>query len=472
MKADMKLDKWGYEVRTCSDACISAINSYYDQVLSYGRNRSVILEAPNSDSECVLGNILAAHFLCSAGSSRVHQLIDAAQSNLEQASSYEKTVFEALVYLISPDRDDDLAVEMHSKILQNFPRDLVSLKRAQVLCFYMGRPDLSLELVKQRDMVLLINDNEEYIYGMLAFALLELGQMEDAEKAGKKGYEIKNDDPWAQHAICHVFQHECRFEEAVEFMNNCAKSWSSLSSFMYTHNWWHVALCYLEGHAPIEKVRDIYDKHIWKELERSDSMPAEVYLNAIGLLLRVWIRGEGEFFEDRLENLAKCLKDKAFWFLEWHLDILILWALSCMGEIDKAEELLNGLKFRWISTMSKKKQQLMLRGLSLAEALYKYGKGENEEALELLGHEFDAVNYKIIGASDEQLDVFTELQISLLLYTGEADKAIHAIQKQLKKRDGAPFLWRLLEKSYSMLGREEAVSCDEKAKKLEATYFS
>lgn len=45
---------------------------------------------------------------------------------------------------------------------------------------------------------------------------------------------------------------------------------------------------------------------------------------------------------------------QAFWFLEWHLDILILWALSRMGEFNKAEDLLKGLKSRWgdLSTLS------------------------------------------------------------------------------------------------------------------------
>lgn len=35
------------------------------------------------------------------------------------------------------------------QLLQDFPRDLVSLKRAQVLCFYMGRLDLFLELAEK-----------------------------------------------------------------------------------------------------------------------------------------------------------------------------------------------------------------------------------------------------------------------------------------------------------------------------------
>ncbi|XP_042056598.1 tetratricopeptide repeat protein 38-like [Salvia splendens] len=465
--AEMKLDRWGYQVRTSSDACISAINDYYHQVLSYERKRSVILEAPKSDPECVLGNILAAHFLCSSDPSRAPEFIDAAKSHLECASSYEKAVFEVIQYMISSDRDDDLVVQQHSKLLQDFPRDLVSLKRAQVQCFYMGRLDLFLGIVEQ---VLPMNDHEDYIYGMLAFTLLELGRMEDAEKAGKKGYELNKDDAWSQHALCHVYQYECRFKEAVEFMMNCAQSWGSLSSFMYTHNWWHIALCYLEGHAPITKVEDIYNEHIWKELERSDATPVEVYLNASGLLLRLYVRGVHDILKDRLNELANCLTDQAFWFLEWHLDILILWTLSCTGRFNKAEELLKGLNSR-VSMMSKKKQQQMHRGLALAEALYRYGRGDYKKAVELLGHDFDAINYKVIGASDEQLDVFTEVHITLLLETGEASAAKEAIEKQLKKREGAPFLWSLLEKACSILGMEEAASYGQKAKQLEAAYF-
>lgn len=465
----MKLDRWGYEVRTCSDDCMSAINSYYQQVLGYGRKRSVILDAPRSDPQCVLGNILAAHFLCSADSSRAPPFIDAAKSCLNHASSYEKAVFDVVLYLISPNRDDDLAVELHSKLLQDFPKDLVSLKRAQILCFYIGRPDLSLKLVEQ---VLPINGDENYIYGMLAFPLLELGRMAEAEEAGKKGYEINKDDPWSQHALCHVYQFYCRFKEAVEFMEDCARSWSSLSSFMLTHNWWHVALCYLEGQAPMTKVRDVYDHCMLKELQRSDAMPADIYLNAVGLLLRVYVRGEIDAFGDRPRVLTINLTNQAFWFLEWHLDILILWALSYTGEFDKAADLLKGLKTR-VSMTSEKKRQLMLRGLSLAECLFKYGKGDYEQALEFLGHEFDVVNFKIIGASDEQLDVFTEVYISLLLNTGEPTKAIQCIEKQLKKREGAPFLWHLLERASLMLGRaEEAASYGKKARELEASYFT
>ncbi|KAK4598345.1 hypothetical protein RGQ29_015709 [Quercus rubra] len=463
----VKLDMWGYEVRTSSDSCISAINSYYHQVLSYGRERSVILEALVHDKDCVLANILAASFLCSSDPSRAPSHIQAAKSLLEQATKYEKAVFDAVIYLISQDRDDDVAVELYFKLLKDFPRDLVSLKRAQVLCFYMARADLSLDLVQQ---VLPINQEENYIYGMLAFPLLELGKMADAEKAAKKGFEINKQDYWAQHALCHVLQYECHFKEAVEFMEGCSSSWSSCGSFMLTHNWWHVALCYVEGSSPIQRVLEIYDHCILKELERSDAACPEVYLNAVGLLLRLYVRGEIDAANDRLKILAGCLTDEVNWYIEWHFDCLILWALASTGELSKAEDLLRGLKSRF-SRMSKKKQQIMHRGMLLAEALYEYGRGNDKEALQLLGPDFDANNCKVIGASDEQVDVFNEIWYSMLLNTGQAVKAIEVIEKQIKKREGVPFLWRLLERAYNLAGKKEAAIIGEKARALETAYF-
>ncbi|KAL5553986.1 hypothetical protein UlMin_041387 [Ulmus minor] len=467
MEEEAKKNQWGYQVRTCSDACISAINAYYHQVLTYGRHRSVILEAIGHDKDCVLANILAAHFLASSNPTRALPHLRAAESRLEQATSYEKAVFVAVNSLFSENRDDDVCFELHSKLLKQFPKDLVSLKWAQVLCFYMGRPDLSLDLVQQ---VLPENKQESYMYGMLAFPLLELGRMEDAEKAARKALEINKQDLWGQHNLCHVLQNECLFKEAVEFMESCSSSWGSCSSFLLTHNWWHVAICYLEGHSPIQRVLEVYDQCIWKEVKRNDATLPEVYLNALALLLRVYVRGEIDLFKDRLNIVTSCVADQANWYLELHFDLLVLWALANANELSKAEDLLNGLKSR-VTKMSHKKQQLMRKGLLLAEALYEYGRGNDKQALELLGPDFDANDYKMVGASDEQLDVFNEVWYCMLLNTGQAIKVIEVLKKRLEKRDGVPFLWRLLERAYNMEGMPEAKIAGEKAKVLETKYF-
>ncbi|XP_057759777.1 uncharacterized protein LOC130980149 [Arachis stenosperma] len=464
----LKLVRWGYEVRTSSEPCISAINSYYHQVMSYGRDRCVILDALDHDNNCVLANILAAHFLLSVDPFRASSCLLSAKLHLENATFYEKLVFECINYLISEERDDDVALQLHSKVLKEFPKDLVTLKRAQILCFYMGRPDLSFSLVNQ---VLPQNEGENYLYGMLAFPLLELGKMRDAEEAAKRGLNINEEDSWSQHALCHVLQYECRFKEAVNFMEKCSPSWSSLSSFMLTHNWWHVALCYLEGSAPNQRVLEVYDNHIWKELDKTDAHGAEVYLNAVGLLLRLYVRGESDLTDNRLKVLAECLTDQANWYLEWHLDVLTVWALAKSGKFSEAADLLKGLKER-VSRMNIKKQQSMQRAMRLAEAVYAYGTGNDKHGVELLGPDFDAMDYKIIGASDEQVDVFNDVWFSMLLNAEEAMKAIEAIEKQIKKREGIPLYWRMLERAYKLANRPEAEHAKAKAKALEESYFN
>ncbi|XP_020521913.1 tetratricopeptide repeat protein 38 isoform X1 [Amborella trichopoda] len=467
-ESTVKFDRWGSPVTTTSDACISLINSYYHQVLCYGRERKVIMAAMEEDRECVLANALAALFLFSRDTSAASRHLQVAAARLGRATSYEKLLYDSVSSIMNG-TDCETVVALHSKLLREFPRDLASLNRAQALCFYMGRPDLSLGLVEQQ--VLPENQQESYIYGMLAFPLLELGRMSDAEISARKGLEINKSDPWSQHALCHVFQYECHFREAVKFMEECSPSWIDCSSFMYTHNWWHVALCYMDGHSPLNRILDIYDRHIWAELQRDDADCAEVYLNALGLWLRVDVRGWIGYTGNRLRNLANCLLNQESWHVDWLLDLLSVWALAHIGEIPRAEDLVKSIKSRLYS-MSQKKQQSLHKGVLLAEALFEYGRGDYQHAYDILGPDFNANNFKVIGASDEQLDVFNEVWYTILLNTGYTSKAIGEIEKRLQHRSGVPFLWNLLEKAYILADkREDAAVAKEKVTTLEHAYF-
>ncbi|XP_074572396.1 uncharacterized protein LOC141828907 isoform X1 [Curcuma longa] len=469
-EATTRRDRWGYPVRTASGACIDAIDAYCEQVLAYGRGRAVILRAANYDPSCALANALAAHFVATKNPEEAHRLLRAANASLDNATPYERAVVAAISCLLGDDKDEEMALGRHVELLKEFPKDLLSLKRVQILCFYLGRPAVSLSIVQQ---VLIHNEDHSYIYGMLSFPLLELGRMTEAEGAARKGLFINSCDIWSQHNLCHVLQNECRFREATSFMEACASSWNSCSSFMYTHNWWHVAVCYLEGDSPLNKVLEIYDQSIWKELQRSDAEPVEVclvYINALGLLLRIHLRGHTHDIAERLKFQATALKDKSVWHVEWLLDILALWALTCTNERNEAEGLLDSIKSRF-STLSSQKQQSMRAAIQLAQAMYEYGRGNLAKVFDLLGPDFDAANFKMIGASDEQLDVFNEVWYISLLNIGQVPKAIEVMKKQVCKRQGAPFLWRLLEKAYSMEGMPDALLAGEKAKTLEAAYF-
>uniref|UniRef100_A0A0A9DBJ9 Uncharacterized protein n=1 Tax=Arundo donax TaxID=35708 RepID=A0A0A9DBJ9_ARUDO len=208
-----------------------------------------------------------------------------------------------------------------------------------------------------------------------------------------------------------------------------------------------------------------------KELERSDCEAAEVYLNALGLLLRLHVRGHIDPAKERLTTLLDALKNKSIWHVEWLLDLLMLWALSSMSELKSAQNLLESLKSR-VSLMDRNRQQMMQKAIQLAEAVSEYGKGEHKKVFDILGPDFDALGYKMIGASDEQVDVFNEVWYTVLINAGETSKAIEVLCKQIRKREGAPFLWRLLEKAYSLDDRDaDASVASEKANALQAAYF-
>ncbi|CDY40286.1 BnaA07g09140D [Brassica napus] len=145
-----------YEVNTSSDDCINciaSIKSNSHQVLGYGRDMKVILEAPLYDKDCVLGNNLAAHYLFS--------------SDISRAKTYDRAAEYHLVSSTYP-----LLMKKHFSRLCGFGF-------FSILCFYMGRPDLSLPLFEE---ILPENQEHDYVYGMLAFSLLERGHLAEAEK--------------------------------------------------------------------------------------------------------------------------------------------------------------------------------------------------------------------------------------------------------------------------------------------------
>jgi hypothetical protein len=49
----------------------------------------------------------------------------------------------------------------------------------------------------------------------------------------------------------------------------------------FTHNWWHVKVCYLECESPISKALEVYDQNIMKDLDRSDCEAGKVLLVVI-----------------------------------------------------------------------------------------------------------------------------------------------------------------------------------------------
>ena len=99
------------------------------------------------------------------------------------------------------------------------------------------------------------------VLGMHAFGLEETGDYARAEAAGRRAIEFQPRDGWAQHAVAHVMEMQCRQREGIAWMRANPEAWTK-ESFLQVHNWWHLALFHFEL-GEVGEVFALYDGPIF-----------------------------------------------------------------------------------------------------------------------------------------------------------------------------------------------------------------
>ena len=175
---------------------------------------------------------------------------------------------------------EDIAIE--------YPRDLLAIQVGHQLDFFRGDSRLLRDRIA-RAMPAWSEKVPGYhaMLGMRAFGLEEMGDYAQAEKIGRRGVELEKRDGWAQHAVAHVLEMQCRQKEGIAWMEQNADGWAR-DSFLAVHNWWHLALYYLEL-GETGKVLALYDKNIYA----NGSKLAMEMVDASAMLWRLHLRGVG-----------------------------------------------------------------------------------------------------------------------------------------------------------------------------------
>ncbi len=123
------------------------------------------------------------------------------------------------------------------------------------------------------------------VLGMMAFGLEETGRYSRAEALGRRCVEIQPLDGWGQHAVAHVLEMQGRQKEGIAWMRGNASAWAE-NSFFATHNWWHLALYYLDLDQ-IDEVLTLVDGPI---CGTSSGVVLDM-VDASSLLWRLYLRG-------------------------------------------------------------------------------------------------------------------------------------------------------------------------------------
>jgi tetratricopeptide (TPR) repeat protein len=194
--------------------------------------------------------------------------------------------------------------EILDGILKEHPRDLLALKLANYLYFYMGDaanvrngPARALQAWDEG------MPGYSHVLALHAFGLEESGDYTAAERAGRRATELNPADPWAVHSVAHVMEMQDRAAEGVEWLRGLAPGCDAANFFRF-HLWWHLALAHWSAGRPADALQ-LYDSHIW-----ADGSSENLSLcNDISLLARLELAGID--VGDRWDAAARVVRDQA-----------------------------------------------------------------------------------------------------------------------------------------------------------------
>jgi len=325
-------DAHGYQLTGCNGQAQALLDQALEQFRCLRTASLASTEAAlEASPELVMGHVLNA-WLYLLGTEAAG--IPVAQASLEHARALpqndrEARHIQALQLLI--DGRWHASGRMLEDLSLEYPHDLLALQAGHQLDFFTG----DARMLRDRIARVLPDWSSSVpgyhaVLGMYAFGLEESGDYLHGERVGREAVSLQPDDAWAQHAVAHVLEMQGRREEGMAWMLG-NPAWQQ-DSMLAVHNWWHLALHYLE-HEDFETVLALYDGPI----DGHQGSLAMELIDASSLLWRLQLRGVdvGNRWTSLAERWAAMANDGRYAFNDFHAAM----AFACSGRTD----LLDGL---------------------------------------------------------------------------------------------------------------------------------
>jgi tetratricopeptide (TPR) repeat protein len=293
------------------------------------------------------------------------------------------------------------------RLLDAFPRDVLSLRMLHYLYFYAGDAARMRDSVRARIDGFAGHRLEGYVKGMLAFGLEEAGDYAEAERVGREAVERNDCDLWATHAVAHVMQMQGRARDGVAWLQRLRPNWAAGNNFRF-HLCWHEALFHL-ALRDFDRVLDIYDREVGR------AVADDFYLdmcNAASLLLRLEAQGHdvGDRWQYLAEVAARHVADTELVFASLHYLMPLLKVRS-----PAADELVANLR-RWSAADTTQGRIVRDVAVQVAGFLAALRDGERDRALALFDR-FRAGLYRI-GGSHAQRELFEVMALDAAARAG------------------------------------------------------
>jgi tetratricopeptide (TPR) repeat protein len=332
------------------------------------------------------------------------------------------------------------AAQLYGAIAIEHPRDLIAIQAAHVIDFNLGDSIMLRDHVAQA----LPYWHPEvpgygYLLGMHAFGLEETANYGRAEDVGRHALSLDPRDPWAVHAVQHVFEMQGRVHDGVEWLNATAPNWADTA--LAFHNWWHLALHQLEL-GDIPAALDTYDRLVHP---KATSVALEL-VDASQLLARIALRGG--VVGMRWNALADCWSQTAEGGFYVFNDLHALLAYAFAGREQDTHRLLTALE-KSASGIGTNAENVRAVGLPIALAIVALAGDRPAEALQLL-LPVRSRSYRI-GGSHAQRDLVQLTTIGAALAAGNGRLARALASERTEAKPASPHNWRLTARALELL---------------------
>ncbi len=437
----MAQDWLGNPITAADAATRAAIDDFVLGLLNYDVRLLNILAAAEAGEDCLANAYAGLLWMMSETGGVPEQArshLARAERGAGVANGRERRIAAVLRRWV--DGELEASIALVDEVLAGHPRDLAMLKLRQYHDFNRG--DFA-GMLRAALRSLPAAAEVGYLHGMLAFGYEQCHLLEDAEREARAALALRPDDQWAQHALAHVMLTRGEIDEGTAFLESMRGRWESLTSFMYTHHWWHLALFYLNQGREVDALA-AYDDHCWSR-ERDLSQDQ---IGAVSLLARFEFAGlaVGHRWDEVGRHLAARAADVSNPFLS----LQYLYGLARAGR-PEADRLLSAIGAAadrappgtvWPDV-----------ALPIARGLAAHAAGDCEAALRLM--EPPLGRLAEIGGSHAQRDLFEQVLLDCLLRTGRLGRAQQVLEgRRGYDPDGVP-LNRMLAGVYDGLGLPE-----------------
>lgn len=421
-------------------AALQGINDFAEGFIRYQPRAANILAVADSHPDSALANIYAG---------MLWMLLESPEAPAKSAPYSDRALRtdgqnhreRGLLALLHAWQRYDYAevFTLGDALCAEYPRDLPLLKIMQYHAFNAADARRMLRLALAGEQA---NAHLAPVHSMIAFGHEQLHDIDAAERAACKALEIDSEEPWAHHALAHVHLSRGTIDQGLAFLTQSSASWSGLNSFIFTHNWWHVALFEI-ARGELDAALTIYDERCWGVAPEY----SQDQIGAVSLLVRLELAGVD--VGDRWRQLAPYLEAREADVIQPFLSLQYLYGLArCHSPV--TQQLFSLIQEQADHPVVAQDQPLWVEvGIPLAEALMAHAAGNFDASATRLSE----VRSQIwrIGGSHAQRDLFEQLLLDALLRSERWESARRQLEQRRQWEPDSPLLQKRLNEVYRHL---------------------